>query len=1526
MRSSLAPISFIAAAVAFATVSARAQTIPAFPGAEGAGAYAKGGRGGDVYHVTNLNNSGAGSFADAIGTVPGAGRTIVFDVSGWIHVNKTRLTASKVTIAGQTAPGDGVGLKDGTFLVSGDDVVMRHMRLRYRKQTAGGDALDLDSGSLNSIFDHIAVEFSTDENMSSFGSPPENMTFQWSVNAWGLESHSCGGLWDQNHATSHHSLWAHNHTRNPKARPTLLDWRNNVTFDWDIGFILADSDTPANWNANVVGNYFLSGTSKTKALEKGGRDRNGNWNFHVYLNNNLLDGNVNGVLDGTDTGWGMVSGDVEHLAAAVVNTGVAVTTDSPLVAYKKVVSSAGPLRLDIAYAGPLRDEVDTVLINNVVTQRRQHITNESATGASNGGIGTLNSTAASVDTDKDGMPDFYEEALGWNKVTQDHNTALPNSGGVITGTTFLPTGTVAGYTRLEEYLHFLAIPHGVTAKNVSVAVDLRRFTSGFSASPTFTISNVSGGSVAQSGTGNAIATFTPTLDSSGRARFDFTVTDSAGSTWTQTCAMVVTSNALPRDLLWKGAGNGWDAPALNWLRPATGATVAFASGDRVAFDQTGLGQANVTVTGANVVGSVDVDAAGSYTFSGAGSLSTVGELTKRGAGTLTISNTGANGFSAATLDGGSLALTVYDAIGGAPLALNAGALNLSQSTPSPLAVNAPVAINVSGANRESTGAWTGSGTAALSIGNNTFSLRGNTSAFAGTISLGGSTGYLRLYGSLGSPLATFDLGTSTADLLNRDGNATIELGALIGGSGTTLTGASSTANLTTYNIGATGNDMTFAGAITNNMGATGIAKVGAGTLTLTGASNYTGATAVNVGALLVSGSLGNTALTVASGALLGGGGTFSGSVTASAGSFLSPGTVPFTGATMTVVNGLTLNAATMYCDMSGTPGGANDKIVITGAPLTYSGTPTFQFVLLDGTLAAGDYDLITAPSSVVPGGTPSTFSHNLPLGTRQTFTVKRTGSSTTPARLWLEVLGNPATLTWTGATSANWDTATVNNWTGATPSTFGSNDAVVFDDTSPTRVVTLVGSLAPRLVTVNTALGYTLGGAGTLDGNAALVKNGTSTLTLSGAHTLAGGVTLNAGTIVLSTDAANAGGLGNGPVTLNGGVISMRDDSASYNSFTAKLVVPTGATARINADARVDVYGSLKGGGTLDFYIPYVRTDLYADWSAFTGTINVLTDADGGDFRIATSYGPAGYANATINLTAKSSLYFDGISSSGAGTTVAIGELGGPSNSYLLGGVTGGRNFAYRIGGKTAPGVEVTFAGNISERNTGTTTSYVKTGAGTWTLGGTGAWNGGTTVEAGVLKITGSVTCNAATNVASLASLNLVGGSIACDAVNIAVGATLIGSGAAKVAGDLNNDGVATFSGGSFTVTGEVVNNGTMRIQSGAALSATGTFTNNGILDLLTSPSALPVDLINAGAVIANHERRIISATKSGSTFSCKVNGYTGHAYQFQRATALLGPWTNVGGAQAGAGGELIFTDAGGATGLSGYYRVEVTP
>ncbi len=605
-------------------VAARAQ-IPAFPGAEGFGAYATGGRGGDVYTVTNLASSGAGSLNYGIQNAPTSGRTIVFAVSGYIPItnnsdtgDKTvRLVQSKITIAGQTAPGDGIGLKDGRILLTGNNQVLRFLRIRHGKYGGAGDCLNLDSSATNSIVDHVSLMFSTDENISFFNSSLDNFTMQYSTSAWGMERHNAGGLWDLQDGSCHHSLWAHHRTRNPKARPNgLLEWINNVTFHWrNEGFIMGDSQSNVNWKANVRGCYFLSipdhqvGVDNT-ALSKARIGDNGLPNFGLYLDNCLHDSNNNGLVDGTDKGYSIVAGQPYPAAGTTPGTvsynksatpyagatgSATVNIDPPLVAYKKVLSNSGPLRLDAAYAGALRDELDSLLMTSVENQQSILVAKDSPLDANdipssgeallaqapynitNGGFGTLNSTTAPADADLDGMPNYWESALGWNGSVQDHNTALASSGGIVSGTTFFPANTPAGYTRLEEYLHFRAIPHAAINRNSSgtpstLTVDLRRYVRGFLKAPvTFAFSGISNGSVSLQPDGYT-AVFTPTLDYSGRARFDFTVTDGDGSSWKQTFGVLVKAAAIPPSVpggLTAGTGNS--QISLSWSA-ASGAT------------------------------------------------------------------------------------------------------------------------------------------------------------------------------------------------------------------------------------------------------------------------------------------------------------------------------------------------------------------------------------------------------------------------------------------------------------------------------------------------------------------------------------------------------------------------------------------------------------------------------------------------------------------------------------------------------------------------------------------------------------------------------------------------------------------------------------------------------------------------------------------------------------------------------------------------------------------------------------------
>ncbi len=1610
------------AALLLSPVVASGQGIPAFPGAAGAGAFAKGGRGGDVYCVTNLNSSGPGSLSYGLSTgVPSAGRTIIFGVSGYASMRGTlRLVSSKITIAGQTAPGDGFGLVGGTFRISGDDVVIRHMRFR---NGVSADTINVDSGSINSIFDHCDVLFGKDENFSSFDSPPDNLTFGWSLNAWGLESHSCGGLWDQNHATSHHSLWAHNHTRNPKARPAVLDWVNNVTFDWDIGFILGDSQTPANWNSNVVGNYFLSGTPKTRALEKGGRDRNGQWNFHVFLENNRLDGNVNGLLDGTDTGWGMVSGDVEHLTARVANTGAPVATDDPLTAFKKVVSAAGPLRLGADATVPLRDEVGTILINNLVTQRRHHISNVSQTGASEGGLGMLRSTTAPTDSDRDGMPDFWETTLGFDPGADDHNAVFASSGGFVTAGTFFPAQTPAGYTRLEEYLHFRAIPHGVVAKNTAAEpsfldVDLRKYTSGFSNTPVFAVTGVTGGSITLSGPGGHLARFTPAVNGVGRAQFRFAVTDAEGSTWAQQFGILISAAGVPRDLLWKGDGaqNRWDSNAQNWI--SKGATTAFSVGDAVLIDNLGSAAPAIELAGTIFPGAVVVDAAKNYSFAGSGSLGGAMALTKSGAGTLTLANTTANSYSGGTfINQGAVIVGTGTSLGSGPLVLGGAAVTLPNSSTiaSAVKVDAESTINATSGSNFLKGGLTGSGDLRLNIA--TFTPEASWAGYSGRVTIvnNGTLRFSQGGNPWGAANAAFDLGAA-GGLNNRAGSTgqTIILGALSGGAGSRLTASDQAGAVTdTYVIGGLGLDTTFAGEIRNGSShALALTKAGSGTLTFAGSAAYTGPTMVAAGTLAVTGALGNTAIsvepgatlhvegatgagvvTVKSGATLAGTGTLGGAVTAQTGATISPGSTSGATGDLRMSGGLALNAANLHFDLSSLAAGANDRITLNGGPMTLNGAQTFLFHWRDGELGQGTYSLIEGGTNTAASG--AALNTNLPAGgTRQTFTMQRSTAGSGQGFVRLNVSGNAAALQWTGA-SGIWDLNAAANWSGGPTPTFFNLDAVTFDDTGANRNVSLTADLQPRSIAVtNNGAPYTLGGTGVIGGAASLTKTGSGTLILAPAwvslmstatlgtamvtvpstvalragmlvagtgipagtsiaeildgtqlrlsqnatasaagaafsfitaNTYSGGTSIGPGsTIALTNHAANSHGLGTGPVTFLGGTLAMYDPGAAIYTGPLPNGLVVATTGTLRAAPRTGITGALSGSGVLDFFTPFVRTDVTGDWSRFTGQIKVLTDADGGDFRFGTSYSYPGFPNASLHLSDKVNAYFIGILAAGAGTTIEIGEVTGTSGAQLRGGGTAGRGLTYRIGSRTPAGVEATFAGTIGEQIPSTSTSYVKTGPGVWRLSGTAAYNGSTTIEQGGLRVSGSLSSGGSNFlVLNGATLELAGGTVTTADLQIAEQGSLTGQGA--LVGDLTNAGTVTCNAGELSVTGDVVNNGTMRFTGNAALVASGSFVNNGVLDLLRGAQQLPANFQNNGIVIDSSSLRALEVKVAGSTATLRVQTYVGHRYQLQRTGSLVGSaWSNVGPVQIGDGTVRTFTDLA-ATDLRRFYRVQVS-
>ena len=1553
-----------------AASAARAQ-IPAFPGAEGYGAYATGGRGGDVYHVTNLNSSGTGSFFDAIATVPSAGRTIVFDVSGYIRLpsgsSGTRLTKAKVTIAGQTAPGDGIGFYNNFFRVSASDLVLRHVRFRHGKYGSGGDCIDLDSSCTNAMLDHISMQFSTDENMSSYSTPPENLTLQYSLNAWGLETHSCGGLWDQNHATAHHTLWAHNHTRNPKARPSgLLEWINNVTFDWDIGFIMGDSYTPSTWKANVRSNYFICppGNIKTYMLEKGWLDRNSprKPTFSIYLDNNLMDRDGDGLLNGLAAGYERVQGSefdpAEVVDAYDVNADVpryyknatpfagstaGVAIDTPRMAYKKVVSSAGALRLDASYGGGIRDEVDTILVSKLVTQTPFHVTREADTGASASGFGVLNSTSAPLDTDRDGMPDAWESALGWNSAAQDHNTALPNNGTTLTGTTFFPASTPAGYTRLEEYLHFLASPHALVAKNTgspvtSFTVDLSRYTLGFNTlSPTFTLANIVGGTAVQSGAGGAIVTFTPTLNTAGRARFEFTVTDSQGDSWTQSMLLLVSSVGVPRDLVWLGDGttNAWNTTDATWQR--NGAATAFAAGDNALFDDRGSASPALSVPASVGAGTVTFDSAQNYTLSGAGSVIAGGTLTKRGSGTLTI-NTAGNSFASLVHEAGSLVLTKSTAAGSGKISLQGGSLTLApdvvgSDVTNPLEFTVPTVLNVT-TQHNSKGAWTGSGDVTVNT-SALWTVAGSWSGYSGRITLG-STGTPRLRlnqttnTNFGSASLAIDLGQGSGQFMNRNGGTTAyAIGTLTGGPGTQLQGTqtpnANNDNTSTYSIGARNENATFQGAITNGgsggVVATLINKVGTGSWTLTGASTHTGLTTVSAGTLRLNGSFTTAPITVASGATLAGSGTTGGLVTVSSGGKLNPGATDGAAGTFTASAGLTASTgSTLVFDLGPTPASASDKITVSGGTFTLGSSINAQINFLDLTagLAPGTYPLVDGASTLSASGSTVTLVLPAATGTtRQTFAISR-ASSGSPTFVNLVVTGSAAPLVWSGASGGNWDLNTTSgNFSGGSPAVFYNLDQVTFNDSAPGGSVVLAGTLQPALVTVgNAASAYSFDGSGLIAGSGRLVKTGSGTLTIANtaANTFTGGTELHAGVLALVNAASP---LGTGLVTIDGGTLALgavslanslrfAGDCALTSSANVALANGAGATITSSGTPTLDLSGL---GGILT---------LEGGMSGFAGTLSL--GSNGAMLRLnGSGSSNLGSASAHFALGAGSGRLVN----RNGGLTFELGALSGGSSTVLAGRQTGSGATAtvYRVG---ALNLDTTFAGSIQTGGDLAGVQVVKTGSGAWTLSGASDYTGGLALESGRLILSGTLACTGNAEVASAGTLQLASGTLRAAALNVDTSGVVTGLGI--IDGDLNNHGTLTASGpGALTITGDVVNDGLLRLTAGAELVTAGAFVNNGVLDLLTAGGVVPPNLVNHGTVIDSSAAKLSAWSREGTAFSLSIVSYTGHNYTLQTTSDLSAGWTAVETKAGATGQELLFQhDPGPSPGR--FYRIVVSP
>lgn len=417
----------------------------AFPTAEGYGKFSAGGRGGKVYEVTTLKSTGPGSLGEAIGA--SGPRTVVFRVSGTIE-GKFGIKNDNITIAGQTAPGDGICIK-GSLGIGANDVIIRYIRVRANPKVE----TDAISGRYkkNIILDHVSASWSSDEIMSIYHC--ENVTIQYCMIteacAKGDSGHRFGGIWGSQYATYHHNLIAHNDSRNPRwaSGCGFNDYRNNVLYNWGYQSCYGAEaqqvgdrrKPPIKFSSiNMIANYYKPGP----ATQSGVRDRiatpsersstdKGSW----YVAGNVVEDSPTV----TANNW-LGMGGKNFVKLNEPWPAMAIRQQTPEEAYRVVLDHAG-------CSIPQRDSIDKRIIEETRNGTASKGNNGIITTPSDvGGFLNLRSGPAPVDSDHDGMPNAWEKKKGSNP--EDASDGA-----------FDPDGD--GYSNLEDYLNALAEGNGL---------------------------------------------------------------------------------------------------------------------------------------------------------------------------------------------------------------------------------------------------------------------------------------------------------------------------------------------------------------------------------------------------------------------------------------------------------------------------------------------------------------------------------------------------------------------------------------------------------------------------------------------------------------------------------------------------------------------------------------------------------------------------------------------------------------------------------------------------------------------------------------------------------------------------------------------------------------------------------------------------------------------------------------------------------------------------------------------------------
>ncbi len=446
----------------FAAAMLHAQSL-AFPGADGFGRYTSGGRGGKVLLVDNLNDAGDGSLRAALKTE--SARTIIFRVSGTIFLESTlEIKNDSVTIAGQSAPGDGICLAGYPLRVAANNVIIRYIRCRMGDLKRTQDDAMSGNRRKNIIIDHCSMSWSTDECASFYDN--ENFTMQWCMLSESLRrsvhekgAHGYGGIWGGMKATFHHNLLAHHSSRNPRfcgaryheaTRETeLADFRNNVIYNWGYNSSYAGE----NGQYNMVGNYYKPGPATQKNVRgrileawqsQDGRGFHGFGKF--YVDGNVMDGNdavTSNNWEGVDYKLYIEKEKIDkpepHSDTLMQQCRAYAPFDfligeaqSAADAYRDVLQHAG--------ASLRRDAADRRVADEV--RRGAFTFGDKGMIDSQAQVGSwpeLQSLPAPTDSDSDGMPDAWEQKHGLNPQKKDDALYTLDK----------------GYTNLEVYLNSL---------------------------------------------------------------------------------------------------------------------------------------------------------------------------------------------------------------------------------------------------------------------------------------------------------------------------------------------------------------------------------------------------------------------------------------------------------------------------------------------------------------------------------------------------------------------------------------------------------------------------------------------------------------------------------------------------------------------------------------------------------------------------------------------------------------------------------------------------------------------------------------------------------------------------------------------------------------------------------------------------------------------------------------------------------------------------------------------------------------